>query len=110
VGNVKRNIRRLFKLSDITRDDYIENIETKSKVLATLFSDELRKAEETNNFSIMKHRLPLILDVISVYDDFSDQYHSQICSELIDMVARIQKGLGLNESVNADANINPAMY
>ncbi|HEY8911317.1 MAG TPA: hypothetical protein VIM51_13720 [Desulfosporosinus sp.] len=97
-------------MSDITRDDYIENIETKSKVLATLFSDELRKAEETNNFSIMKHRLPLILDVISVYDDFSDQYHSQICSELIDMVARIQKGLGLNESVNADANINPAMY
>lgn len=124
-------------MSDISQDDYIENMETKSKVLASYFSDELRRAEETNNFSIVKHRLPLILDVISVYDDFADEYHSQTCSEFIGMVARIQKGLGMNEEyrdtltalnqyqkgvefqdtslianpdTNPDSNLNPAMY
>ena len=120
-------------MSDIFRSDYIETLESKSKVLATYFSDELRRAEETNNFSIMKHRLPLMLDVISVFDDFGNEYYSQTCSEFIGMVARIQKGLGMNEEYRdtltalnqyqkgfdfqdatlistPDSNINPAIY
>lgn len=120
-------------MSDIFRSDYIENLESKSKVLATYFSDELKRAEETNNFSIVKHRLPLMLDVISVFDDFGNEYYSQTCSEFMGMVARIQKGLGMNEEYRdtmsalnqyqkgfdfrdaalistPDSNINPAIY
>ena len=124
-------------MSDISQHDYIENIETKSKVLANYFSDELKRAEESNNFSLVKHRLPLMLDVISAYDDFSNEYHSETCSEFIGMVARIQKGLGMNEEykkslsalnqyqkgvefqdtslfanpdTNPESNLNPSMY
>lgn len=124
-------------MSAILNSDYIETLESKSKVLATYFSDEVKRAEETNNFSIVKHRLPLMLDVISVFDDFGNEYHSQTCSELIEMVARIQKGLGMDEeykntmialnqylagsgfqdtyanafaNAKPDSNLNPAMY
>jgi len=84
-------------LLDISQNEYINTLEQKSKVLAGYFSEDVKRAEETNDFSNVKHRIPLILDMISVYDDFGANYYSQTCSELIGMLARIQKGMGMND-------------
>jgi len=59
----------------------------------------VKRAEETNDFSNVKQRIPLILDMISVYDNLGtgNSYYSQTCSKFIEMLARIQKGLGMND-------------
>lgn len=86
-------------MSDISQNEYIETLEQKTKIIASYFSADVRRAEETNDFSNVKQRIPLILDMISVYDDLGtgNSYYSQTCSEFIEMLARIQKGLGMND-------------
>jgi len=86
-------------LSDISQNEYIETLEQKTKIIANYFSADVMRAEASNDFSSVKHRIPLILDMISVYDDLGtgNSYYSQTCSEFIAMLARIQKGLGLND-------------
>lgn len=128
-------------MSYISQNEYIETLEEKTKVIASYFSADVKRAEEANDFSNVKQRIPLILDMISVYDDLGtgNSYYSQTCSDFIEMLARIQKGLGMNDeyrnsltalsqyrkgvelqdtsynrSINPDSNdtppVNPAMY
>lgn len=81
----------------MSQNEYIETLEEKTKIIANYFSDDLRRAEETQDFSQVKQRMPLILDMISVYDDLGTEHHSQTCSEFLGMLARIQKGLGMED-------------
>lgn len=86
-------------MADMSQNAYIETLEEKTKIIANYFSDDLRRAEETQDFSQVKQRMPLILDMISVYDDLGTSYYSQTCSEFLGMLARIQKGLGMEEEL-----------
>ncbi|TGE35020.1 hypothetical protein E4K67_27295 [Desulfosporosinus fructosivorans] len=86
-------------MSDISQTEYIETLEQKTKIIASYFRADVKRAEETNDYSNVKQRIPLILDMISVYDDLGtgDRYYSSTCSEFIEMLAQIQKGLGMND-------------